>query len=396
MAIAQNNRNTAFAIVNNASGRTGWMNITEIDFSSGQVTRNIFDKENTPFTLLDAATKKPFKEKIAKNTKEGLAYESPTATMVAATAYDKRHDKLFFTPMRFGELRWIDLSEKGGAVKVYCLRDQLLTVAESRNEGSQITRMTIAADGNGYALTNDGMLTTFTTGKKVAVTQLGQLKDDPQNKANSILVRQNWGGDMIADAFGNLYVFSSTAAVFKIDLHTKIATYLGSLKGLPANYTTNGAAVDPNGDIIVSCAYSKDGYFKVNLSTLDVTRIDIQTEAFATSDLASGNLAFQKQVNELSGATLRPLALGKSISLYPNPVTAGNFKLNFTNHPKGSYDIEIADLTGKVLLRKNPNVTMNNQTETVLLDSRLSKGMYLIKIIDSSKKMVSSGNILLQ
>ena len=47
------------------------------------------------------------------------AYRTPTETMVAAAAYDKNQNKLFFTPMRVGELRWLDLNAKGDQQKYY-------------------------------------------------------------------------------------------------------------------------------------------------------------------------------------------------------------------------------------------------------------------------------------
>ena len=43
---------------------------------------------------------------------------------------------------------------------------------------------------------------------------------------------------MIADNDGNLYVFSARNYVFKVNIETRVATYLGTIKGLPANFTT--------------------------------------------------------------------------------------------------------------------------------------------------------------
>ena len=89
--------------------------------------------------------------------------------------------------------------------------------------------MTIADDGNGYALTNDGAhLIRFTTGKKLVITDLGMLADAPESKGVSIHSScSSFGGDMIADNEGNLYVFSARNSVFKINIETKVATHLG-------------------------------------------------------------------------------------------------------------------------------------------------------------------------
>ena len=77
--------------------------------------------------------------------------------------------------------------------------------------------MVIASDGYGYAMTNDAtQLIRFSTGKKPAITDLGTIVDDPANKAISIHNScSSFGGDMIADDNGNLYVFSARNNIFK-------------------------------------------------------------------------------------------------------------------------------------------------------------------------------------
>ena len=78
----------------------------------------------------------------------------PTETMVAAAAYDKNQNKLFFTPMRVGELRWLDLSAKGDAQKFYTVKSSLLNSGEDlRDEAKNFTRMVIGADGKSVTVT---------------------------------------------------------------------------------------------------------------------------------------------------------------------------------------------------------------------------------------------------
>jgi hypothetical protein len=48
---------------------------------------------------------------------------------------------------------------------------------------------------------------------------------------------------MIADDEGNLYILSSRNSVYKIDVETKAAKLLGYIKGLPQDFTTNGAVL---------------------------------------------------------------------------------------------------------------------------------------------------------
>ena len=328
LTTAQNKANKAFAIVSSDPGKPGWMNIQEIDLSTGKVIRTIFDKNTTGFVLLDGVTKKKIdntlaanqvnahsqnlslpalqsttntapitvntnkadiikaystitdvsvKNKIVKHTvvrheRRINRYESPTASMVAAVAYDRRHNKLFFTPMRFGELRWIDLDEKNSSLQVYCLAGQALFPAEANDEGNHITRMVIAADGYGYGMSNDGKrFFRFTTGKKTELTDLGEVKDDA-SAGESFHARSNWGGDMIADASGNLLVISANRVIYRINIQSRNAKAVGTIEGLPKNYTTNGAAIDAAGNLIVSSANSAEGYFKVDLATLQAQK----------------------------------------------------------------------------------------------------------------------------
>ena len=182
-----------YALTGNGNGDFMWMNIRQIDITSGKVIQDIYQKDKTSFVILDADTKKPVENyTIPVSTANGTVNmmvnnvfgNLPTASMVAALAYDKNHDKLFFTPMRIGELRWLDLSAKGDQQKYYSLRSPLLSNVDlMTDESNHITRMVISADGNGYAITNDANhLYRFTTGKKVTFTDLGSLVDAESNK----------------------------------------------------------------------------------------------------------------------------------------------------------------------------------------------------------------------
>ncbi|HNJ94991.1 MAG TPA: hypothetical protein PLS65_09465, partial [Ferruginibacter sp.] len=207
---AAQDANRTYAITGDGNGDFLWMNIRQVDIGSGKVTQDIYQRNKTAFVLADADSKTPLAN-----------FAQPTATMVAAAAYDKNHDKLFFTPMRIGELRWLDLNAKGDQKKFYSLRSPLFAASETtRDEAKNFTRMVIGADGNGYALTNDASrLVRFTTGKKVVITDLGGLIDDESNKTISVHNQcSSWGGDMIADAYNKLYIISANHYVFSVDV----------------------------------------------------------------------------------------------------------------------------------------------------------------------------------
>ena len=60
-----------------------------------------------------------------------------------------------------------------------------------------------------------------------------------QTEINSVRTQfKSWGGDMVADANGNLYLFTMQREVFKINPNTRLATYLGEIKNIPEDYTS--------------------------------------------------------------------------------------------------------------------------------------------------------------
>ena len=258
--------NKTFAITGDGNRDFIWMNIRQVDISSGKITQDIYNREKTAFVMKDADPKK-----------QSLTQSRPTESMVAAAAYDKNQNKLFFTPMRVGELRWLDLNAKGETQKYYTVTSNLLNTNEAlKDEANHFTRMVIAADGNGYALTNDGSrLVRFTTGKKVTITDLGPVVDDESNKTVSIKNKcTSWGGDMIADAYNKLYIISAARYVFVLDVETRVAKQIGYISGLPANFSTNGAAVDKDGNIVVASANTFAGYYKFSMSDFAATLIE--------------------------------------------------------------------------------------------------------------------------
>jgi hypothetical protein len=351
--------------------------------------------------MMDAATKKQVLNPLNGDVR--FKNPAPTETMVAAAAYDKRHNKLFFTPMRIGELRWVDLSAGGENQKFYTEKAALLNTLNLNDEANHITRMDIAADGNGYAITNDGNhLIRFTTGKKTVITDLGNLIDADENK-NGISIHNrctSWGGDMVADAFGKLYVISASHNVFKVDIDSRIATHMGTITGLPATYTTNGAAVDAGGDIVVSSANTFEGYYKFKIADFAAVKIEGSEKVYNASDLANGNLLFQKEADAKRAFGIAPLA---SITLpkmdariYPNPVTSNEFRVLFDGQKAGRYTVLVTDLSGRAVTSAVVTVSSKLQAETVQLRNAKIKGMYLVKVTDMLGKTIFTDRIVVE
>ncbi len=393
--------NKAFAITGNGKGDFQWMNIRQIDLATGLVTKNIYEKGVTNYQLRDFSTNMPVMLMSQQEGRQIGTPQLPTETMVAAAAYDKKHDKLFFTPMTISELRWLDLSSNAENPKFYTLQSPLLNFSKTIDEANNITRMTIGADGNGYALTNDANhLVKFTTGKKVVITDLGGLVDASSNNQLSVHNKcSSWGGDIVADAMGNLYLFTATKSIYKINIESRIATYLGGITGVSGTYSLNGAAVDQDDNVVISSANTFEGFYKVNMKDLAATKINTTGQIFNASDLANGNLLYESQLrNSVGVAPLinREVIGNQFISIYPNPVFGSQFKITFDNKATGDYIITLTDVQGKIIMTRKVFVRSAGQVETIQLKTKPANGIYMIKVNNANKKSVYSDKIVIE
>ena len=395
--------NKAFAITGDGNNDFVWMNIREVDLGTGQVTKTVFQRSKSNFVLTDVASKKSVDQTNSANTNIFVSRDYPTSTMVAAAAYDKKNNRLYFAPMRMGELRWVDLNVKNETPQFYTLQSDALRLGDYKDESINITRMVIAADGNGYAITNDGNhLIRFTTGKTPVVTDLGNLIDADANKGMSVHNKcSSWGGDMIADAFGKLYVISANHQVFSVDVESRMATHLGSITGLPAGYTTNAAAVNEDGDIVICSANKFEGYFKLALADLAAKKIEGSDVKYNASDLAGSNLLLQKEADaknkfSMADSKLTPLGTSSDAKVFPNPVTGSTFSVLFDGKKEGTYTIVLTDLSGRTMQTRTVNITKGMQTENINLTTRPAKGMYMVKVLDENKQVVLTEKVVIQ
>ncbi len=394
--------NKAYAITGDGVNNFQWMNIREVDLGTGQVTKTLFERSKTNYQLTDVRTKQTVDQTATANVFGSRDY--PTATMVAAAAYDKRSNRLYFTPMRMGELRWLELGESRKTPQFYTLSSEVMRVAaDPRDEGANLTRMVIAADGYGYAISNDANhLIRFTTDKRPVITDLGALYDAESNKGISVHNKcTSWGGDMLADAFGKLYIISANQQVFSVDLDTRMATHLGSISGLPAGYTTNAAAVNNDGEIVIASANKFEGYFKFKLDELKASKIEGSDLQFNASDLAGSNLLLQKEKDaknkfDMSDSKLNPVAANAGTRIYPNPITTNTFNVLFEGKQEGAYTIVLSDLAGRVILNRSVNITKGTQVQAVRIPNSPAKGMYMVNVYDAAKQIILTEKVLIQ
>lgn len=266
------------------------------------------------------------------------------------------------------------------------------------DEGKIVTRMVIAPDGQGYAVTNDGKtFIRFTTGKKPKIMQLGALINDEDNGAISVHERKtSFGGDMIADDDGNLYIITAHNHIFKVSTSTRIARHLGSISGLPAGFTINGAVVDAEGSLLVSSAVDGNSYFVVDTKEWKAAPFTAAAGVYRSSDLANSNFLPSARAKVIETIAVRRSRLSNAIQVYPNPVITNTFTVQFSKVPPGRYTLQLNDAAGHRILQRQVTIVGDNQTQTILLSKAHAKGMYLIKIVDNGNKAAFEQKVLVQ
>lgn len=397
--VAQKKNTTAYAITSGVKGQQAWTEVKKIDMVTGEVDKTIFDASVRNFEVYDAMTGKSL---LVKKEVEGNMVDNgqlPFSSFAAACAYDKKHNRLYYTPMYLNQLRYFDLN--AAAPQVYYYDGKHFSTAENMKEpGNHITRMVIGADGYGYAISNDGEhFVRFSTGKNKEIVELGGLYDAASNTTSNISIHNqcsSWGGDMVGAADGSLYLISARQNVFKIDVSTREATFISHVTGLPPAFTTNGAVVDDEGNLVVSSATSDEGYYSVDMKTWKASKLTTGSTVYSTSDLANGNLAFNKESNLQNTPLFTRSESGKnSISIYPNPISNGLFRINFNMQEAGKYQVQLVDMIGTPVLSREVSVTHPGQSLTIELGKQVAQGTYLLKVLSGNTRILQADKIVI-
>lgn len=384
-----------FAVTGDQFGSVNWTVFRQFDLNEPSTVKTLYVPAETNEVVYDALTASPLSTSSnAVQTAKPQACGCLNNRMVAAIAYDEADNRLYYTTMMGNQLRYLDLNED--KPKSYAITTQLLkNFPNQPGEASNITRMCFAANGFGYALTNDNQhLLQFSTSKRTAIKDLGSLIDAKSNGANSIKTQiKSWGGDMIADANGSLYLFAMQRSIFKINPVTKVATYLGDIQNMAQDYTVNAAMAIGGADVIVASSTNTSTYYRVSLTTLQATALNTNNaKVYNVSDFANATLAFDndKNISSVAATTAQSKA---AVSIYPNPVTNHSFSLQLSNFAKGKYTVELSQLQGKKILQHEINVS-GSQTEKIDLPAGVAASAYLIKIMNGKGESVYTDKII--
>jgi len=309
------------------------------------------------------------------------SYGNSQAVTMAALAYDPMNNNLVYMPMFSSNIYILNAK-----TKEITLVENAVSKVTSCDINSHITRMTAGYDGNIYALNNAGtqLLQISKKGNQYAVSDLGIIKDDPSNGKNSFTAMETgFGGDMIADAENNFYVFSASGNVFKVMTKELKAKFVGKISGLPENYSVNGSAVNAKGKVVIASAKG-DTLYEVDLGTLQAKALP-GGEKPHIYDLASKYFANDKTT------VINTLA---NIDIYPTRVDERLINVNVNDKAvKGNLKLSIFDLSGKNVMKEDLSIKDGSLNQQIHLKD-LINGAYIVSITSESGKILLSKKIL--
>lgn len=309
------------------------------------------------------------------------SYNHSQSVTLAALAYDSSNNNLVYMPMFSSNIYVLNPKTK----EITLVENKVARVS-SCDINSHITRMATGYNGNIYAVNNAG--TQFLEISKKAgeytVTDLGIIKDDPSNGRNSFTAMETgFGGDMIADADNNFYVFAASGNVFKVLTKDLKAQFIGKIAGIPDNYSVNGSAVNAQGKVVIASA--KGGaLYEVDLTTLQAKQLPGE-QGLHIYDLASKYFA-----NDKSSAVN---TLAANLDIYPTRVDEHYINVHVNNNLKGAIKLNIFDMAGKNVMTQSLSVKNGSTDEKVYLKG-LVTGAYIVNIADESGKVIFNKKIL--
>ncbi len=378
-----------YAITSVQKNGTEWIALRKLNTQTGEFGAVLVNGGDRTLALYDAATH----EKVDNFASDGQGNAIPQPAFggsVAAIAYDRETNRIYYAPMAIDQLRYIDLS----TMKVFSIAGQSFGKAgHFVYQPGTISRMVITPDGYGYTITNDGNhLFRFTTGGNSTITDLGELTDDASNKETIHNPCGNAGGDLVADDAGNLVLVSASNKVFKVDISTRRTQFLGTISGLPQNFSTNGVAVDEDGKLLVSSSVYTDGYFSVDPKNWTASPYKPINEMYSSADLANSNILS----TNASSLLKIPLNRSNNIKVYPNPIGDDEFNVQFNNLKPGNYTVQLADAVGNGVLLHKVKVTQPSQTETIHFPIYNAQGFYFLKVLDENNTTVNTQIVVVQ
>lgn len=344
-----------------------------IDAANGTSGESVFTAEMSPKVFSQ--------QRNSSVTEDKTAYNHSQSTTMAALAYDALNNNLVYMPMFSSNIYVLNPTSQ----EITLVENSVARVT-SCDINSHITRMTTGYDGNIYAINNAGtqFLQISRKNGQYVVNDLGIIKDDAGNGKNSFTtIETGFGGDMIADAENNFYVFSASGNVYKVVAKELKAKFIGKIAGIPENYSVNGAAVNSKGKVIIASAKGAPLY-EVELESLQAKQLP------GEQNLHIYDLASKYFVNDRA-TSINPIA---NLDVYPTRVDEQFINVSGNDKTlKGNLKLTVFDISGKSVMKQSLSVKNGSLEQQVHLKN-LVTGAYMVSITDEAGKILLNKKIL--
>lgn len=238
--------------------------------------------------------------------------------------------------------------------------------ASAKNaQGLRINLQTISDDGTN---TLDGILATYGSAFSNNIDEMDVIKLPNLSESLSLL-RQ--GQQLMVERRSSLGEKGDT--LYLNLYNTKQRNYL--LEFIPNDLT----------DVV--SATLVDGYLHLStsISTTENTRINFQING----DAASSGIDRFKVILITKKPTETMVNNGKpAIKIYPNPVSSGITNLSFENMESGTYNLQLINSAGQIVLRKDIRHPGGSLTQKLDLGNRFPAGIYQLKVTGKNTKTI--------
>ncbi|WP_347216125.1 T9SS type A sorting domain-containing protein [Chryseobacterium sp.] len=364
-----------FAIAGKDTQSINFSDFRAMDVMNGTSGEKVFTAESS--------------SKVISQTRRGMitedknSFNNSQAVTMAALAYDSSNNNLVYMPMFSSNIYVLNPQTK----EITLVENNVVRVT-SCDINSHITRMATGYDGNIYAVNNSGtqLLQISKKGGQYTVNDLGIIKDDASNGKNSFTAMETgFGGDMVADADNNFYIFAASGNVFKVSAKELKAKFVGKIAGIPDNYSVNGSAVNAEGKIVIASAKGAPLY-EVDLATLEAKKLP------GEQNLHIYDLASKYFVNDRVSSNNKALT---NLDIYPTRVDENFVNVHVNNkNVKGNIKLNVFDMSGKNVMNQSLSVKDGSLDQKVYFRG-LINGAYIVSIADESGKVILNKKILI-
>jgi hypothetical protein len=133
---------------------------------------------------------------------------------------------------------------------------------------------------------------------------------------------------------------------------------------------------------------------------LNATKLEGSDLKYNASDFANSALLFEKKAAVVNSFEIKESPSvntdASSTRIYPNPVTNGEFNINLSALTNGNYSVTISDLAGRAIQTNKVALLSGKQTVKMKINSRLTKGMFLVTVRDQDNTSLITEKILVQ